>query len=83
MLDVTDIINPIYVATVLLFIVGLHRMSSPSTARSGIVGAGAAMLIATIATFFTPGLNNFALIGVGIVLGFGVGWSVEKRVRLA
>ena len=31
---------------------GLKRMSSPVTARSGIVWAGAGMLVATLVTFF-------------------------------
>ena len=68
MVDLSFAIDPIYIATVVIFIIGLHRMSHPLTARSGIVWAGAAMLIATLATFLTPGLTNFALIAIGIVI---------------
>ncbi len=82
MADLTDIINPIYIVTIFLFILGLQRMSSPATARSGIVWAGAAMLIATIATFFTPNLDNLALMAIAILLGGGVGWYAAKKVGM-
>jgi H+-translocating NAD(P) transhydrogenase subunit beta len=38
-----------YLLTAFLFIMGLKRMSSPVTARSGILWAGAGMLVATLA----------------------------------
>ena len=50
-----------YFAAAVLFILGLKRMSSPVTARSGIVWAGYGMVIATIATFLVPGLQNLGL----------------------
>jgi len=46
-------LNP-YTLTIFFFIVGLQRMSNPLTARSGIVWAGAAMLIATLVTLLYP-----------------------------
>ena len=57
-------------------------MSSPVTARGGIVWAGVGMVVATIATFFTPDLSNFVLILVAIVLGGGVAWITGKRVAM-
>jgi NAD(P) transhydrogenase subunit beta len=44
----------------LLFIFGLKGMSSPASARKGIVVAGYGMLIAIAATFLVPGLKNLA-----------------------
>ena len=44
-----------YLLTAFLFIMGLKRMSSPVTARSGIVWAGAGMVVATLVTFLYPG----------------------------
>ena len=41
-----------YFAAALLFILGIKRMASPVTARSGIQWAGVGMLLATVATFF-------------------------------
>ena len=45
------IIDASYFAAAFLFIYGLKRMSSPVTARSGIVVAGVGMLVATLASF--------------------------------
>jgi len=82
MADLSFVIEPVYLVTIFFFIVGLWRMSHPLTARSGIVWAGAAMLIATIVTFFTPGLGNIALIAIAIVIGGGSGYLAARRVPM-
>ena len=82
MIDLSPVIEPVYIATIFFFIVGLQRMSHPLTARSGIVWAGTAMLIATLATFFTQGLTNPALIAIAIVIGGGFGFIAAKRVAM-
>jgi len=82
MVDLSYVIDPVYIATIFFFIVGLQRMSHPLTARSGIVWAGAAMLIATLVTFLTPNLTNFALIAMGIVIGGGFGYIAANRVAM-
>ncbi|AGB02701.1 NAD(P)(+) transhydrogenase (Re/Si-specific) subunit beta [Methanoregula formicica] len=82
MTDLSFLIEPIYIATIFFFIVGLQRMSHPLTARSGIIWAGAAMFIATIVTFFTPDLTNLALIAIAIVIGGGFGYIAAKRVAM-
>jgi NAD(P) transhydrogenase subunit beta len=82
MVDLSWAIDPVYIATIFFFIVGLQRMSHPLTARSGIVWAGAAMLIATLVTFLTPNLTNFALMAIGIVIGGGFGYIAAKRVAM-
>ena len=58
-----------YLVTAFLFIMGLKRMSSPVTARSGILWAGAGMLVATLITFLYPGMTNYWLIVTAIVIG--------------
>jgi NAD(P) transhydrogenase subunit beta len=82
MVDLSWVIDPIYIATIFFFIIGLQRMSHPLTARSGIVWAGAAMLIATLVTFLTPNLTNFALMAIAIVIGGGFGYIAAKRVAM-
>jgi H+-translocating NAD(P) transhydrogenase subunit beta len=82
MTDLSWLIDPVYIITIFFFIVGMQRMSHPLTARSGIVWAGAAMLIATLVTFFTPDLNNLALIAIAIVIGGGFGYIAAKRVAM-
>jgi NAD(P) transhydrogenase subunit beta len=82
MFDLSYLIEPVYIATIFFFIIGLQRMGHPLTARSGIVWAGTAMLIATLVTFLTPNLTNFALIAIGIVIGGGFGYIAAKRVAM-
>ncbi len=71
-----------YFVAATLFLLGLQRMASPKTARSGIQWAGVGMLIATVATFFLPDLHNVALIAIAIVLGVGVNWMWGKKVAI-
>ena len=77
-----NLIQASYLVTAFLFIVGLKRMSSPVTARSGIVWAGAGMLVATIVTFFYPDLSNYPLIIAAIVIGSLLAWWSGRRVAM-
>ena len=58
-----------YFVTAVLFILGLKRMSSPVTARSGILWAGAGMAVATLVTFLYPGMSNYELILPAMLVG--------------
>ena len=71
-----------YFVAATLFLLGLKRMASPKTARSGIQWAGAGMLIATLATFFLPGLHNISLMIAAIVIGVGANWAWGKKVAI-
>jgi NAD(P) transhydrogenase subunit beta len=66
----------------LLFILGLKGMSSPATARRGIVWAGYGMLIAIAATFLIPGLKNIALMALALVIGAAAAWISGKKVKM-
>jgi len=66
-----------------LFIFGLKRMSSPVTARGGIVWAGVGMLVATLITFLWPQMHNYVLMTVAIAIGGIVAWVSGKRVAMA
>jgi NAD(P) transhydrogenase subunit beta len=61
---------------------GLKRMSSPVTARSGIVWAGAGMVVATLVSFLYPGMSNFELIIAAIVVGTIIAWWSGKKVAM-
>ena len=82
MSNVETIIQSIYVVAAVLFIVGLKRMSSPTTARTGIVWAGVGMLMATAATFFYPGVENFVLIVSAILIGTVLAGYTAKKVEM-
>ena len=74
-----NIIEISYFIAAILFILGLKKMSSPVTARGGIVWAGIGMLVATLITFLQPGMNNYMLMTAAIFVG-GVAalWSGKK-----
>ena len=71
-----------YFITAALFIIGLKRMSSPVTARSGILWAGAGLLVATLVTFLYPGMTNYELIIAATVVGTLLAWWSGKRVAM-
>jgi NAD(P) transhydrogenase subunit beta len=66
----------------LLFILGLKGMSSPVSARKGIVWAGYGMIIAVVATFFVPGLQNIALMVAALLIGSAVAWISGQKVQM-
>ncbi|MCV2218928.1 NAD(P)(+) transhydrogenase (Re/Si-specific) subunit beta [Thauera sp. Sel9] len=71
-----------YFIVAVVFILGLKAMSSPVTARKGIVWAGYAMVAATVVTFFTPDLHNVGLMVLAIVSGGAVAWWSGKTVKM-
>src|SRR5258708_1969284 len=71
-----------YFLTAVLFILGLKRMSSPVTARSGILWAGAGMAGATRLTVLSPGMTTFELILPAMALGSVLAWWSGKRVAM-
>ncbi|HEY3786623.1 MAG TPA: NAD(P)(+) transhydrogenase (Re/Si-specific) subunit beta [Steroidobacteraceae bacterium] len=81
-LSAGTLIQASYLVTAALFILGLKRMSSPVTARSGIWWAGAGMLVATLVTFTFPGMSNYELMIPAIVVGSLLAWWSGKRVAM-
>jgi NAD(P) transhydrogenase subunit beta len=81
-LDRHFLIQASYFVTAALFILGLKRMSSPVTARSGILWAGSGMLVATVVSFLYPDMTNYPLILAAIVVGGGLAWWSGKRVAM-
>ena len=80
-----------FIAAAFLFIYGLKRMSSPVTARSGIVVAGYGMLVAVLASFLyyfgvteaaKPHLAANATLAA-LALAFGVAWAWWSGKRVA
>ncbi|MGY0558145.1 NAD(P)(+) transhydrogenase (Re/Si-specific) subunit beta [Lysobacter sp. A421] len=71
-----------YFIAATLFLLGLQRMASPRTARSGIRWAGVGMVVATAATFLLPGLHNFELIVVALVIGTVAAWVSGRKVAI-
>ena len=77
------LVNASYLVTAFLFIMGLKRMSSPVTARSGVIWAGWGMLVATLVTFLAPQIaGNYFLIVTAILIGGVAAWWTGKRVAM-
>jgi NAD(P) transhydrogenase subunit beta len=82
------LIQASYFAAAFLFIFGLKRMSSPVTARGGIVWAGAGMVVAVVVSLaFIDRMNphwqtNLALIIVALAIGNAWAWWQGKRVPM-
>jgi H+-translocating NAD(P) transhydrogenase subunit beta len=62
-----------YIAAVVLFILSLRFLSSPTTARMGVLCGEIGAALAVIATLFTPGLHEYRWILIPLIIGAGVG----------
>jgi H+-translocating NAD(P) transhydrogenase subunit beta len=78
----TPLVDAVYVLAILVFILGLRSMSSPATARRGIMLAGVAMLVAVAVSVLLPGESNFALIALGVIIGGLAGWYWARVVQM-
>jgi NAD(P) transhydrogenase subunit beta len=78
----TPLVDGVYVVAILVFVLGLRSMGSPTTARRGIVLAGVAMLVAVGVTVLLPGISNFALIALGVFIGGLAGWYWARVVQM-
>jgi len=76
------LIDASYLLVAFLFIMGLKQMSSPVTAKRGILWAGAGMVIATVVSFAYPGMSNYVLILAAIGVGSAIAWVTGKRVAM-
>ncbi len=81
--DLADkLIQTSYFVAAVLFIVGLKQMSSPVTARRGIIWAGIGMLVATVITFTWPDMHNYPLMLAAIGVGGAAAWISGKKVAM-
>jgi len=71
-----------YFLAAVLFILGLKKMSSPVTARGGILWAGAGMAVATVITLAWPGLHNYLWMLLALAIGGGIAWYTGKKVAM-
>jgi NAD(P) transhydrogenase subunit beta len=76
------LIDASYLLVAFLFIMGLKQMSSPVTAKRGILWAGVGMVIATVVSFAYPGMSNYVLILAAIGVGSALAWVTGKRVAM-
>ena len=75
-------INFTYLVAAVLLIVGIRRLSSPPTARSGNWIAAIGMGIAIFFTFLDPDITSYWLIVVGIAIGTVIGVVSARLVKM-
>jgi H+-translocating NAD(P) transhydrogenase subunit beta len=75
-------INITYLVAGVGFIVGIKRLSSPTTARSGNVIAAAGMAVAIVFTFLDSDIDTYWLILAGMAVGTVVGVASARLVRM-
>ncbi len=80
--DVQTLIGAVYLVSAALFFIGLKRLSSPATARSGNVLASAGMLTAVVVTLLDRSIVSYELIVVGILVGAVVGGVLARTIRM-
>jgi NAD(P) transhydrogenase subunit beta len=73
-----------YLVTAITFIIGLRRLSSPATARSGNQIAAAGMALAVLTTLLNPNIKGigYLFIGVGALIGGGIGFYLARTVQM-
>lgn len=71
-----------YLVASALFIIGLRRLSSPATARSGNALAALAMLLAIAVTLLDRDIVSFRGIGLGLALGAIAGAVLARAVKM-
>ncbi len=72
----------LYLLAAIAFILGLKRLASPATARSGNRLAAIGMLIAVVVTLADQQVISYGTIAGGIVVGTVVGAVLARRVEM-
>ena len=72
----------VYLVSAVLFIVGLQRLQSPATARSGNAISGVGMLIAMVATLLVADIVSPMVIVAGLLVGSTIGYWVARQVKM-
>jgi H+-translocating NAD(P) transhydrogenase subunit beta len=77
-----DFIRSLYIVAFICFIVGLHFLNHPRTARRGNLVAAVGMAIAVIATLLIEEVGDYGLIALGIAVGTVVGVPAARNVKM-
>lgn len=77
-----NVIQLLYLLATGFFIVGIKRLGSPATARSGNQLASFGMLIGVVVTLFDQAIVSFELIIAGVVVGALIGIVAAKKVQM-
>jgi H+-translocating NAD(P) transhydrogenase subunit beta len=77
-----NFIEVLYIIAFALFIYGLMGLTGPRTAVRGNRIAAVGMAVAVVATLLVEGMDNWALIVVGIAIGTAIGIPAARNVKM-
>ena len=75
-------INLAYLVAGVGLVIGIKRLSSPATARSGNVIAAIGMTIAIVFTLLSPEIDSYWLIAAGVAVGTVIGVASARLVKM-
>ncbi len=78
----SDLTGLLYLIAAVCFIMALHGLSSPETARRGNAIGIAGMVIAIGTTLANPGVVSFEMIAAGIVIGGAIGTAIALKIEM-
>src|SRR5437763_12950625 len=78
----TNLTQAAYLLTAILFILGIMRLRSPATARSGNALAAAGMVLALAMTLISRNRLNGGVLGGGMAVGTVLGVVAARKVRM-
>ncbi|MGR3708227.1 MAG: NAD(P)(+) transhydrogenase (Re/Si-specific) subunit beta [Alterinioella nitratireducens] len=76
------LVSAAYISAAILFILSLGGLSGQESAKRAVWYGIAGMALAVVATVFGPGIANWFLILVCVVLGAVIGYYVAARVQM-
>ena len=82
MISDRNVVNLLYLVSIVCFILALRFLSSPRHARKGNWLGGAGMVVAIVTTLLLEGIGNWALIVIGAAIGSAVGVVGAREVRM-
>jgi len=80
--DINLFMGVAYLVATVLFTLGLRRLSSPATARSGNLLASIAMLIAVVVTLLGREVLDLADVAVAMLVGAVVGGLMARTIKM-
>jgi NAD(P) transhydrogenase subunit beta len=78
----TATVYVLYIVGFSLMIYGLMGLTGPRTAVRGNLVAASGMAIAVVATLLLPGMRNWALIALGVLIGTVIGVPAARNVKM-
>ena len=81
-MDTAILVNLFYIASSILFIVGLKMLGSPDTARRGNFLSSSGMLLAVLITLLDQNIIDYRYIAGALIAGSIVGYFAATKVKM-